>query len=220
LHAGRSAHRVERHSRQQRNREALLDVRISTADPKTLGDYGLGVLLGAGEAERAATLLGHKFQLVGDGPATAQIAPHAPPGGASPIVAMRGERSGRCTYLTDWPDGRAAAEQHARSLQRASFSIVDWHPRFRRYGAGELNERFEKRFGKAMSSEAWHGWVAVKAVFEAAIRGADICAELARLRFDGHKGRALSFDRETRRLRHPALIVSNDHGKEIVEVVP
>jgi hypothetical protein len=98
--------------------------------------------------------------------------------------------------------------------------VVDWHTAFRRYGASELNERYEKAFARPMTADAWHGWVAVKAITEAAIRGADVCAELARLRFDGHKGRALSFDPVTRRLRHPMLAVSRVGDLDVVEVLP
>jgi hypothetical protein len=62
--------------------------------------------------------------------------------------------------------------------------------------------------------------VAVKAIVEAAIRGDDVCAELTRLRFDGHKGRALTFDPSTRRLRHPALMIRQTGKQHSIEVVP
>jgi putative membrane protein len=180
---------------------------ILSADPATLGDYGRGVLLGAAEAERAATLLGHRFQLVTSGPAVARVALTAPSRSDMPVIALNGSSDDRCVFLTGRADPRDPA-------------AVDWHSAFRRYGASELNERYEKRFQKPMSAEAWHGWVAVKAVVEAALRGENVCAELARLRFDGHKGRVLRFDPSSRRLQHPALVVTRQQGKDVVEVMP
>ena len=173
---------------------------------ESLGTYGLGVRLGATEAERAATLLGHTFLVVDRGAADAQVAPAAPAMATIATVAMRGESSGNCVFVT--------------SAERTNVSSVDWHSSFARYGASELNERFEKAFAQPMSAEAWHGWIAIKAIVEAALRSDDLCEGLSRLRFDGHKGRALTFDAITRRLQHPALIVSLRDGKEIVEVEP
>ena len=196
------------------------EIVIRSEDPHTLGDYGRGLMLGATEAERAAMLLGYTFRLVTAGPASARIATIAPEHSDIPVIAMTGESRARCAFITESPEQARVARQHAAAQQLASYSVTDWHPRFNRYGASELNERYEKAFGAPMSAHAWHGWVAVKAIVEAAIRGADVCAELARLRFDGHKGRALRFDPQTRRLIHPSLIVREQNGKELVEVVP
>ena len=63
-----------------------------------------------------------------------------------------------------------------------------------------------------MSSRAYAGWVAVKALLESALRArgrGDRSASLARLRFDGHKGRPLFFDPQTRILRQPTYIVQD-----------
>jgi cytochrome c oxidase assembly factor CtaG len=187
-------------------------ISVATADPHTIGDFGAGVLLGADEAKRAATLLGRDFQLVTAGAATARVAIIAPAQTDIPTVAMRGTSTDRCVYVTATPEGVVTAP--------AGATVTDWHANFRRYGASELNERFEKKFSRPMTAEAWHGWVAVKAIVESALRSDDVCAELARLRFDGHKGRALRFDPVSRRLQHPALLVMRRDGKEIVEVVP
>jgi hypothetical protein len=50
-----------------------------------------------------------------------------------------------------------------------------------------------------MTADAWCGWVAVKAIAEAALRArslapADVADALRALRFDGHKGQPLYFD--------------------------
>lgn len=68
---------------------------------------------------------------------------------------------------------------------------VAWHPRLTRYGAGELNERFLKETRHPMDEQAWLGWVAVKIVAEAMLRG----REIAKIRIDGHKGVPLYFDK-------------------------
>jgi hypothetical protein len=142
------------------------------------------------------------------GAAAARVTRHAPDVSDIPVVAMSGKSETPCVFVTSSDDRPHGA------------NVTDWHPAFRRYGASELNERFAKTFGKPMNADAWHGWVAVKAVFEAAMRGQDLCGQLARLRFDGHKGRALRFDLETRRLLHPALLVRDERGTPVIEVVP
>lgn len=195
-------------------------ITILTEDPTTLGDYGLGIQLGASEATRTATLLGHEFRIVHTGAARARIARSVPDSADVPLIAMTGDSSNPCVFVTTSPSAREAATAYAKAQQLASFTVADWHHAFTRYGAAQLNERFERAFAKPMSDEAWHGWVAVKAISEAALRGDDICVELSRLRFDGHKGRALRFDRESRRLIHPPLVVRDQGGKTIVEVVP
>jgi len=187
-------------------------ITIASEPLEQLGDYGLGVRLGASEAERAAMLLGHRFGIVHSGPAVARVAGVAPAQSDVPVVAMRGASGDECVVVTETPVEAGVAPDGA--------VLADWHPEFRRYGAGELNERFERAYDRPMTSPAWHGWIAVKAIVEAALRGEDLCAELARLRFDGHKGRALTFDPVSRRLRHPALVITKAGDRTIIEVVP
>jgi hypothetical protein len=82
---------------------------------------------------------------------------------------------------------------------RAEGGRREWDPALERFGAGELNERFRRRAGRPMTADAWCGWVAVKAIAEAALRArslapADVADALRALRFDGHKGQPLYFD--------------------------
>ncbi len=197
------------------------EISIRADDLEAQGDYGRGIRLGAMEAERAAMLLGHTFRLVASGPANAIIAKHAPVDAPvkTPVVAMTGQGGG-CVFLTESPEAQRGAKAYISSQALTSVTTADWHPRFRRYGASELNERYEKAFGREMTPDAWHGWVAVKAITEAALRGENLCEELTRLRFDGHKGRALRFDATTRTLIHPPLLIRTEAGNEIIEVVP
>jgi PQQ-dependent catabolism-associated beta-propeller protein len=85
---------------------------------------------------------------------------------------------------------------------------VLWHSDLRRYGAAQLNERFEREAGVAADGPAWAGWMAVKIVWESILRTgtADASALAAFLRgdrafFDGHKGEQLRFDPASRQLR-------------------
>lgn len=96
--------------------------------------------------------------------------------------------------------------------------VADWHPSFDRYGAADVNERFTRQFHRPMTSDAWHGWVAVKAFTEAVVRGdpAALCHALETLRFDGHKGALLTFDAQGR-LEQPLLLMKGEAS--IVEVI-
>jgi hypothetical protein len=90
---------------------------------------------------------------------------------------------------------------------RAEGARREWDPTLERFGAGELNERFRRHAGRPMTADAWCGWVAVKAIAEAALHArslepADVADALRALRFDGHKGEPLSFD-ERQRLVQP-----------------
>ena len=67
---------------------------------------------------------------------------------------------------------------------------VAWHPKLTKFGAGELNERFARETKHEMDEQAWLGWVAVKIVSEAMLRG----REVGKIKVDGHKGVPLYFD--------------------------
>jgi hypothetical protein len=82
---------------------------------------------------------------------------------------------------------------------RAEGGRREWGPDLERFGAGELNERFRGQTGRPMTADAWCGWVAMKAIAEAALHArstapADVADALRVLRFDGHKGEPLYFD--------------------------
>lgn len=99
-----------------------------------------------------------------------------------------------------------------------------WHASLHRYGAEQLNERYERRCGAPMDSAAWAGWFAVKVLAETLLRlpaGGSTAEALAtavgRGGFDGHKGQPLSFDPATGVLRQPLYVVGRDaEGRETV----
>jgi hypothetical protein len=103
------------------------------------------------------------------------------------------------------PERQEALERWSGSKPEGA-RVVDWHPALTKFGAEQLNQRFEARFGAPMDSRAWAAWAAVKAAAEAALRN----TSLERLRFDGHKGASLSFRSEDHTLRQPLYVVSGD----------
>ena len=114
------------------------------------------------------------------------------------VTAPRGVRE---AALSRW---RAA---HAG---RADAVVVEWHATLARFGASELNERFVKATGTPMAASASRAWFAVQAVAENALRprDPDPYTSLGRLRFDGHKGRALTFAPDPRGLQQPLYILA------------
>lgn len=95
--------------------------------------------------------------------------------------------------------------------------VLAWHPGLTRYGAAQVNERFERASGTPMTEPAWNGWLAVKILFDAVQRtgSAAAAAVAAHLRsertlFDGHKGVQLSFRPQTQQLRQPLYVVAGD----------
>jgi hypothetical protein len=129
----------------------------------------------------------------------------------------------RCARIAFHLVPSAATRQRAQSShahQRES-SVGDsvrlavWHHSLHRFGAEQLNERFERRFGAEMDSSAWAGWIAMKILVESALRSrstrsADLARYLLRseTRFDGHKGEPLAFDVRTGELHQPLYVLA------------
>ena len=113
-----------------------------------------------------------------------------------------------------------------RQFDGARDEVLLWHDSLDRFGAGQLNARFRDRFTNGMDSDAWAAWFAVKVASETALRAqtADPAALLAALersaaRFDGHKGRPLTFRAWDHQLRQPLYLIREDAtANEIVEV--
>lgn len=88
-----------------------------------------------------------------------------------------------------------------------------WHPASERYGAPQVNRRFERGAGRPMSEFDWSAWVAVKAIAEAVARNAALSApEIVRALSDGpvsiemSKGLPGSFRRWDHQLRQPIML--------------
>lgn len=174
-----------------------------------------GIEFGISEVSQTARLLGREVRLAqaADAPLSVQgIVVAAPRGLEGPVtvpvihIAPLPPSAGDCEFsVAIAPDDRSEP------------GIVRWHHSLNRFGASELNERFTSRYRRGMSDSAWAGWIAVKALVESALRNRDSaepCAALGRLRFDGHKGRALRFDPRTRVLSQPLYRVKNGRAIE------
>ncbi len=88
-----------------------------------------------------------------------------------------------------------------------------WHWTWERYGAPQLNQRFDRRASRRMAEEDWAAWVAVRSVVEAVARSAstDIAAIKQTLTADDfavdlYKGVPGSFRPWDHQLRQPVLL--------------
>jgi ABC-type branched-subunit amino acid transport system substrate-binding protein len=120
-------------------------------------------------------------------------------------------------------DALARAELPAEADARC----VAWDASLVRFGADTLNQRFQTRYGQPMTDESWTGWLAVKMLWESALRARTaepraLAAVLTRdsTRFDGHKGRALSFRPWDHQLRQPVYVFSGGSGASRPVEVP
>lgn len=88
-----------------------------------------------------------------------------------------------------------------------------WNWAWERHGAPQLNQRFENRAKRRMTSTDWAAWAAVKAVVEAAVRTKSTDFETVRaylrsdqLTLDAYKGNPVSFRSWDNQLRQPILL--------------
>ncbi|HSG95969.1 MAG TPA: ABC transporter substrate-binding protein [Afifellaceae bacterium] len=88
-----------------------------------------------------------------------------------------------------------------------------WHRTWERYGAPQLNQRFDRRASRRMAAEDWAAWVAVRSVVEAVVRGTS--TDVATIReiltdaefaVDLYKGVPGSFRPWNQQLRQPILL--------------
>lgn len=132
-----------------------------------------------------------------------------------PADAFR-NNSGRFTFHVEAADSlyRAArATATASAADPADSLPVLWHAGLSRYGAAQLNDRFLAQSGTPTDAPGWAAWMAMKIVWEAALRTApaDPVAIAAFLSsqdalFDGHKGEQLRFDPITHQLLQPLYL--------------
>jgi len=99
-----------------------------------------------------------------------------------------------------------------------------WDVTNEQWGAAQLQDRFHRRFGRAMTAIDYAGWVAVRAIGEAAVRtkSSDPATLASYLRspdftLSGYKGRGQSFREWDGQMRQPILIAG---PKLLVSVSP
>lgn len=90
-----------------------------------------------------------------------------------------------------------------------------WHWNWRRHGAPQLNNRFQRHAGRPMADYDWSSWIGIKAIAEAVIRGghteAGAIAEFLRsdaVVLDGFQGYRLSFRPWNNQLRLPTFLTT------------
>jgi ABC-type branched-subunit amino acid transport system substrate-binding protein len=96
---------------------------------------------------------------------------------------------------------------------------VLWAPTLTRFGASELNKRFQAAYRAPMDGAAWAGWMTVKIVSEAALRSRSASSdailrvlESPSTQFDGHKGWPLTFRQSDHQLRQPLYVAVTNTG--------
>ena len=211
--------------------------RIAVVAPSGSGSWLLGARLGMEEARRTAHHLRRDLQLVEIVPGADPVPAAAHEAEVGTVVLIAGEGG------TAWDALEAAVVRHGLVLldarprhprdapclpgvfrvglpagwQEAGGGPAIWHRTIAAEGAAELDERFLRRFGRAMDGAAWVGWFAVK-VAVAATLGVDepdagTVEDFLRSRaasFDGHKGEPLRFGALDRRLIQPAYAATED----------
>lgn len=199
-------------------------IRLALA-PDLPAEAAAGARFGLDEAAHTARVLGVRVERADAGREPGRVAGQvcwrpacrALPG--VPVMILAPAASGRsdaCSFfvaplesdrrdrLAGWRAGRQPP---------ADSRLSEWHASLGRFGAAELNERYLRATGRGMSAEAWRGWFAVKVLVESALRlrrDGEACAAIGAGRFDGHKGRALTFDPRTGILRQPLYVVAGD----------
>lgn len=200
----------------------LLAPRLLAQEPRVLkightlidGSAVRGAQLGAEEAGRTAELLGARLELVNGTDGVLAVVGELDGDSAIPFLNIRSMEARGPLRPNVFHVASSAAERR-EALERwqgpkpEGVRIVDWHPSLTKFGAEQLNQRFETRFGSPMEERAWAAWMAVMAATEAALRN----TTLERLRFDGHKGARLSFRSEDHTLRQPLYVVA---GNEVL----
>jgi hypothetical protein len=143
------------------------------------------------------------------------------------VTHPRGE-AGTLLFDIGKPSGNASTECSDGAfhlLSATEANAVAWHRTLERFGAGQLNDRYRRRFGSEMDEQAWAGWMSIKILLDAALKtGTSDQCKLERFlvsqegRFDGHKGVPLYFDPSTRELVQPRYAVRPSGEPDVVDI--
>jgi hypothetical protein len=174
-------------------------LRVHCVVPAARADLINGVLLGAEEAQRTASLMSASVRLLRheatDDPGSlsqnddlsAIVGGHDAPsvmslaGGTRGAIALLnlsaaddGLRRSLCGaavfHVAPSETMLSRALTETNAIQGAR--VAAWHPSLFRYGAEQLNDRYRARFSgtPGMSADAWCGWMAMKILAESALR--------------------------------------------------
>jgi hypothetical protein len=114
----------------------------------------------------------------------------------SSTVIVKASGAGRADALRRWRADRPGTDAAAAE---------EWHPSLVKFGAEQLNARFERRYESPMSPAAWIGWMLVKIAVDASLRAIPPHTG----RYDGHKGAALYVGPDSH-LVQPLCIVTGE----------
>ncbi len=228
-----------------------IGVVTATGESRSGGDLTLGIRLGIDEASHSAALFNGSVVSV---PVTASTLPSARVaavvgGDAQRCLALAraAESAGvifmnascsndalrgkdcRPTTFHVVPSDAMYRDALVRARAPQGAIATAWDASLERFGADTLNGRFRARFGRGMSADAWAGWMAIKVLWESALRAhaTEVSALLDYLarevtQFDGHKGVPLSFRTWDHQLRQPMYIVGvdKDRQRRVIAEVP
>jgi ABC transporter substrate binding protein (PQQ-dependent alcohol dehydrogenase system) len=131
------------------------------------------------------------------------------------VMDSNGEFARTLPYATQWPRPVAGSN---------GLMAMAWHPQWERNGGPQISRRFQKATKRAMQSQDWAAWIAVKALATGLSDNpkADVASQLKRLRsgevfVDGNKGPRLSFRSWDGQLRQPIMV---GHGDGVVGMAP
>lgn len=228
---------------------------LPAEEPLDVRDVERGVRMGSEEAARTGELLGRTLELAtihDDSSLAGEIERFGPDGiiggfsrqGALELASQAKRAGALFLNVGSAADALREADCRANMLHvqasgamrekalqmypgQPEAAAVVWHPTLFRYGAAQLNERFERRFSAGMTGPAWSGWFATKALWESSLRtrstdSKTLAAYLTspERRFDGHKGWPLSFDHSSGQLRQSLYIVAPTSDGQVVGEAP
>ena len=193
----------------------VVEHRTDTTAERLIREFGPHVLIGGGTMDSCS-----------------RLADTAAAGGTlflnagCPADILRGAECRRTTFHITASEAMRRDALAQANVDSEKGDVLVWHESLERYGAGQLNARFRDRFGRGMDSDAWAAWMAVKIAAETFLRAKSDSATglLGALthptaRFDGHKGRPLSFRPWDHQLRQPLYVTRRgDPSQEIAEV--
>ncbi|HPQ97257.1 MAG: amino acid ABC transporter substrate-binding protein [Thiothrix sp.] len=124
------------------------------------------------------------------------------------VADARGEFARSVPYQTRNPDLIVGSE---------GLAPMAWHWSWERYGAPQLEKRFEKMHQRPMTGTDWAAWIAIKSVAESvqATRSTDVATISAKMTapdtlYDNFKGTAGGFRAWDHQLRQPVLLATHN----------
>lgn len=188
-----------------------------------------GARLGSEEARQTAGLMGLSYTLdvvrVSQGEIARRAADSAqilisalPPGTLEALLAATHNRQLVIDIMPT--EARVPCSATLVHLAAPSTSLTKntmWNSALQRFGGEQLNDRYTRATGAPMDDAAWLGWFASKVAVESAMRagapsGDSIVAyaRSRRARYDGQKGRSLSFDPATGFMAQPLYVKTSE----------